>query len=60
MDLLKNTLVIIDSDLDEKIAALARIQLVRIQAFYSSYSRGKSHFEDDVAQNYLLFQSVLR
>ena len=31
-----------------------------MQAFNSSYFRGKSHFEDDGTQNYLVYQPVYR
>ena len=30
----------------------------KLQAFNSSYFRGKSHFEDNVTQNYLVFQPL--
>ena len=32
----------------------------KLQTFYSSYFRGKSHFEEDGAQNYLVFQPIIR
>ena len=49
------------SDLNTKLAALARKpefkaeedERVKLQAFDLTYSRGKSHFEDDGKQNYL-------
>ena len=31
---------------------------VKLQAFDSTYFRGKSHFEDDETQNYLMFQPI--
>ena len=31
-------------------------KITKLQAFDSSYFRGKSHFEDDGTQNYLVFQ----
>ena len=33
---------------------------MKLKAFDSSYFSGKSHFEDDGSQNYLLFQPVYR
>ena len=33
---------------------------MKIHTFDSNYFRGKSHFEDDDTQNYLLFQPVLK
>ena len=30
----------------------------KLQTFDSCYFRGKSHFEEDDAQNYLIFQSM--
>ena len=35
-------------------------ELKKLQDFYSSYFRGKSHFEKDGTQNYLVFQSMYR
>ena len=35
-------------------------KIVKLQAFYSNYFRGKCHFEDDGTQNYLAFHSVSR
>ena len=54
------------SDLDKKLTILARegdfkaeeIKIMKIQGFDSSYFCGKSHFEDNSMQNYLVFQSV--
>ena len=34
--------------------------MVRLQAFDSSYFRGKNHFEDDGTQDYLVFQPICR
>ena len=31
-----------------------------LETFYSVYFRGKSHFEDDGAQNWLVFQPIHR
>ena len=31
----------------------------KLQTFYSSYFRGKSQFEEDGAQNYLVFQPII-
>ena len=33
---------------------------MKLQAFYSSYFRGKSYFEDDGTQYYFVFQPVCR
>ena len=54
------------SDLDTKLATLptkAKLKaqqekIVKVQAFDSSSFCGKSHFEDDVTQNYLLLESI--
>ena len=35
-------------------------KIIKLQAFDSSYFWGKSHFEDDGTQNYLVFQSMYR
>ena len=56
------------SDLDKKLVKLAtkaelnaeQDKIVKLQAFDSSYFRGKSHFEDDKTQNYLVFPLVHR
>ena len=32
----------------------------KLKTFYSSYFIGKSHFEEDGTQNYLVFQPMLR
>ena len=37
---------------------LAKNELLKLQVFDSSYFRGKSHFEEDCAQNYLVFQPM--
>ena len=55
-----------NSDLNKKVATLAtktelkaeQDKLTKLQAFDSSYFRGKSHFEDDGNQNYLVFQPM--
>ena len=33
---------------------------MKLQTFDSSFSRGKSHFEDDGTQKYLVFQTVYK
>ena len=53
-----------NSDLNKKLATLAtktelkagQDKIIKSQAFDSSYFRGKSQFEDDGTQNYLVFQ----
>ena len=53
-------------DLEKKIATLAtneklkakQEKILKLQGFDSSCFRSKSHFEDDGAQNYLVFQST--
>ena len=35
-------------------------KIVKLQAFDSSYFRGKSHFEDDGAQIYVRFRPICR
>ena len=55
-----------NSDLNKKVATLAtktelkaeQDKLTKLQAFDSTYFRGKSHFEDDGNQNYLVFQPM--
>ena len=55
-------------DLNKRIKTLARKsefkteqdKMVKLQAFNSSYLRGKSHFEDGGTQNYLVFQLIYR
>ena len=32
--------------------------MIKLQAFYSSYFRGKDNFDDDGTQNYLVFQPM--
>ena len=39
---------------------LVQNELKKLQKFDSNYFRGKSHFEEDGAQNYLVFQSMYR
>ena len=39
---------------------LAENELKKLKTFDSSYFRGKSHFEEDGAQNYLVFQPMYR
>ena len=54
------------SDLDAKLATLptkAKLkaeqeEIVKLQAFNSNSFCGKSHFEDDGTQNYLLLESI--
>ena len=35
-------------------------ELKKLRTFDSSYFIGKNHFEGDGAQNYLVFQSIIR
>ena len=52
----------------KKVATLAtkaelkaeQYKIIKLQAFDSSYSRGKNYFEDDGTQNYLIFQPIYR
>ena len=37
---------------------LVENELKKLQTFYSIYFRDKSHFEEDGAQNYLIFQPM--
>ena len=52
------------SSLDSKIAAnktkseSIENELKKLKTFDSSYFRGKSHFEEDGTQNYLVFQPI--
>ena len=39
---------------------LVENELKKIQTFDSIYFRGKSHFEEDGTQNYLVFQQIYR
>ena len=39
---------------------IADNEFKKLETFDSIYFRGKSHFEDDVIQNYLVFQTVSR
>ena len=39
---------------------LVKNELKKLQTFDSSYFRGKNHFEEDGAQNYLVFQPMYR
>ena len=39
---------------------LVENELKKIETFDSIYFRGKSHFEDDGTQNYLVFQTTYR
>ena len=39
---------------------LVENELKNLKTFYSSYFRGKSHFEEDGSQNYLVFQPMYR
>ena len=65
--------LITKTDLDNKIISLHRkiksnktkhfpvgSEFKKLQAFDLIYFRGKSHFEEDVAQNYLIFQPKCR
>ena len=54
--------------MDKKVATFAtkaelkteQDKIIKLQAFDSSYSRGKNHFKDDGTQNYLIFQLIYR
>ena len=52
------------SSLDSKLAAnktkneSIENELKKLKTFYSSYFIGKSHFEEDGTQNYLVFQPL--
>ena len=39
---------------------LIQNQLKKLETFDSIYFRGKSHFEDDGTQNYLVFQPIYK
>ena len=45
--------------LTEKLFLLIEKELKRLKTFELGYFIGKSHFDEDGAQNYLVFQSVL-
>ena len=45
------------SSLDPKITSNEN-ELKKLKTFYSSYYRGESHFKEDGAQNYLVFQPI--
>ena len=55
-----------NADLDKKVGTLAtkaelkaeQDKIAKLKAFDSSYFRGKSHFEDDGTQHYLVFQPM--
>ena len=51
-------------DLLEKLPQIKQLlvknELKKIKTIDSSYFRGKSHFEEDGAQNYLVFQPMFR
>ena len=57
-----------NAELDKKVSTLAtkaelkseQDKILNLQAFDSSYFRGKSHFEEDGTQNYLVFQPMYR
>ena len=46
--------------LTQTLLSLKIILKKKIQTFDSSYFRGKSHFEEDGTQNYLVFQPISR
>ena len=50
--------VITKRNFDAKIIELENNK--KLQTFDSSYVKGKSHFEEDGAQNYLIFQPIIR
>ena len=39
---------------------LVENELIKLQKFDAAYFRGKSHFEEDGTQNYLVFQPIYR
>ena len=39
---------------------LVKNELKKLKTFDSSYFIGKSHFEEDVTQNYLVFQPIYK
>ena len=39
---------------------LVENELNKLKTFYSSYFTGKSHFDEDGTQNYLVFQPIVR
>ena len=39
---------------------LVQNELIKLKSFDSSYFIGKSHFEDNGTQNYLVFQPLIR
>ena len=58
-----------NADLDKKKVATSATnaelkakqgKIIKLQAFHSSYFRGKNHFKDDRSQNYLVFQPIYR
>ena len=51
--------VITKRNFDAKIIELEN-NIKKLQTFDSSYFRGKSHFEEDGAQNYLIFQPIIK
>ena len=51
--------VIIKRNFDAKIIELEN-NIKKLQTFDSSYFTGKSHFEEDDVQNYLVFQPIRR
>ena len=51
--------VITIRNFDTKIIELEN-NIKKLQKFDSSYFRGKSHFEEDGAQTYLIFQPIIR
>ena len=44
----------------DDILDISKYKITKLQAFDSSYFWGKSHFENDVTQNYLVFQPMYR
>ena len=57
-----NKLISLDKKINSNKAKhlLAENKLKKLQTFDSIYFRGKSHFEEDGAQNYLVFQQMHR
>ena len=54
------TYVISDLNGEEIIGTFYEKELKKLETFDSSYLRGKSHFEDNSTQNWLVFQQIHR
>ena len=55
-----NCQVLIEKLFQIKKNLLIENQLKKLETFNSIYFRGKSHFEDDGTQNYLVFQPIYK